>query len=251
MTHVMRRWYSGVLIATALCVSGPLGAGEYSGIKTSSRLYTTPDPKAGGGIRAELTKPDRPIERVVAVSPDEPRKKCFLGRVRKNRIEFTGLPPGKYDLVVFYADRLYEGLSLQRRSEQNSLTSSDRDKIDQTFRRAVPFFDEKEVHRLEGATGRAGKARALATYLRTGKTGTTMVSGFSGDTFSGQLRSVRLVLLEDVGPGWQIAETRELFRKEVLGDDPKGMLRVDFRKKLNTIRVSDSIKDLGRIDLTQ
>jgi hypothetical protein len=76
-----------------------------------------------------------------------------------------------------------------------------------------------------------------------------MVSGFSGDTFSGQLRSVRLLLLEDVGPGWQIALTREMLRLEVLGNDKKGVLPGSFHKKLNRIRVSDRVKDVGEMDL--
>ncbi|MDA0323245.1 MAG: hypothetical protein O2923_11100 [Verrucomicrobia bacterium] len=224
-------------------------AGDYSGIKTSSRLYTTPNPGDQGGIRGSITSPEQAIAHVVAISPDEPKTKCYAGRISGKTFHFENMAPGKYDLIVFYRDRFYEGFSLQRRDEENSLTSEDRAKIDKTVGKAVPFFDVKKIHRLEGTSGTAGKCRAVATYLRTENAGTTMVSGFSGDTFSGQLRSVRLLLLEDVGPGWQIALTREVLRLEVLGDDKKGVLPGAFHKKLSRVRVSDRVKDIGAIDL--
>ncbi len=238
-----------------MCVVMALGsvfsgeAGNYSGIKTSSRLYTTPNPGNQGGIRGSITNPGQPIGHVIAISPDEPKTKCYAGRVSGNTFHFENMAPGKYDLIVFYRDRFYEGFSLQRPAEENSLTSEDRAKIDKTLGKAVPFFDVKKIHRLEGTSGTAGKCRAVATYLRTENAGTTMVSGFSGDSFSGQLRSVRLLLLEDVGPGWQIAMTREVLRLEVLGDDKKGVLPGSFHKKLSRVRVSDNVKDIGAIDL--
>lgn len=224
-------------------------AGKYSGIKTSSRLYTSRDASHTGGIQGSVTKTDGVLGHAIAISPDEPKRKCYLGRVSGNTFRFDHLAPGKYDLLLFYADRFYEGVSLQRRSEENSLTTQDREKIDHTLGKAVPFFNIKEIHRIAGNTGTAGKCRAVVTYLRTPEAGTTMVSGFSGDTFSGQLRSVRLVLFEDVGPGWQIALTREVLRLEVLGNDKKGVIPSTFHTKLNRIRVSDKVKDLGEIDL--
>tara|TARA_B100000809_G_scaffold227080_1_gene239183 strand:- start:2046 stop:2816 length:771 start_codon:yes stop_codon:yes gene_type:complete len=231
-----------LLVATAY-------AGEYTGTRTSTKLYTPVDPSAGGGIVAVITAPGGSPLAAIAVAPDNPRKRCYAGNVSGKKISFRGMAPDKYALFILYPDAFYEGITLVRSSRAGVLTSEQREKIDQTLKRAVPFFDVKQIHRIEGASGEFVSARAIVTYLRTGTTGTTMASGFRGDTFSGQLRSIRLVRFEDVGPGFQIAMTRELTRNEIVGDDPKGVLKGRFVRNLSRIRVSDRIKDLGELNL--
>ena len=240
-----------LLYACLVLTAANAFAGKFTGTKTSSKLYTPPDSSAGGGIVAVIAAPSRSPLAAIAVAPDNPRKRCYAGEISGKRISFHGMAPDKYALFILYPDTFYEGITLVRSSQAGVLTSEQREKIDQTLKRAVPFFDVKQIHRIEGASGEFVSARAIVTYLRTGTTGTTMVSGFRGDTFSGQLRSIRLVRFEDVGPGFQIAMTRELTRNEIVGDAPKGVLKGHFTSALSRIRVSDKIKDLGELNLRE
>ena len=65
-----------------------------------------------------------------------------------------------------------------------------------------------------------------------------------------QIRSLRLALLEDVGPaGWHLVRTREIVRTEVVRADRKGVLPGRYSAKLGGIRVVETVKDLGRLTL--
>jgi hypothetical protein len=64
-----------------------------------------------------------------------------------------------------------------------------------------------------------------------------------------QIRSLRLAFLADVGPGWQVTATRELIRTDVFPDMPKGFLAVTYVDDLNGVRVTDSVKDIGAVNL--
>jgi hypothetical protein len=65
-----------------------------------------------------------------------------------------------------------------------------------------------------------------------------------------QIRSLRLAFLADVGPGWQVTATREILRTDVFPNMPKGLLPVTYVDALNGIRVTDSVKDIGPVDLS-
>ena len=67
----------------------------------------------------------------------------------------------------------------------------------------------------------------------------------------GRARSLKLILLEDVGTGWIVSDTREVVRIE----DPPGD-KTDFYAHrhdpaLGGIRVTDSLKDLGVLKLKE
>jgi hypothetical protein len=75
---------------------------------------------------------------------------------------------------------------------------------------------------------------------------TQFEGGFSRPDFR---RTFKLVLLKDVGPGWQIARARDLYPVWV---NPKSTLPVHhFSSAISQIRVADQIKDLGTLDLTR
>ena len=62
-------------------------------------------------------------------------------------------------------------------------------------------------------------------------------------------RTSKLILLKDVGVGWQVERTRDLYPCWV---EPKFFLPTHHHTKaLSRIRVADSIKDLGEIDLAE
>ena len=212
-----------------------------------SRLYTDPDPSSPGGIQGRISRPSKPITQILAIPPDAPRL-VYEGRIERSDrqgFRFDGLPMRKYDLVVIYENAFFEGLQLHR--GESTLTDEDVRKIEATVQKSEPYFPAKIVHRLEGATGRGNYARGIYTYFQERKSDLLFNEYQGGWTRNDPRRTFKLVILKDVGPGWQIVRSRDLYPAWVT----PGTLRPkhEFRKQLSRIRVADSVKDLGVIDL--
>lgn len=222
-----------LLIIAALSLAGGVRAER-------DRLYTPPDPTAGGGIQGMVVYPVLPIEQILAIPPDEPRfvYKGYLAGPDRRAFRFEGLPMRKYDLVVIYKDRFYEGLRLQRGA--NTLTPEDRTKIKNIVQASEPYFTKKIIHRVEGTTGRGNLARAICTFLRDRP---------SADGHSDYRRTFKLIMFKDVGPGWQVVRARDLYPVSVKPGSEGSRHR--FTKVLSGIRVTRSIKDLGELRLTE
>jgi len=223
------------LLLAGMAISLPAAEERY-------RLYTKPDSSAGGGIRGSVSRPSIPIAQILAIPPDEPRL-VYKGTVsgsQNRHFEFTGLPMRRYDLVVIYDTQFYEGLRLQR--EDSTLTSNDKKKIDWIIQKSEPFFTVKIIHRLAGTTGRGNFARCICTFLRDRKS-----EAYSGGEIAGYRRTFKLVTLKDVGPGWQIVRTRDLYPLTVPPSDARP--KHHFSSSIQGIRVSDYVKDLGAVDL--
>ena len=219
-------------------------AGPYTGTQQSSKLYTPPDPNASGGIRARILFPMKPIRGVYAISQVDITH-VYAGTVANEReISFKGLPVGKYDLLVLYADAFYEGMALSQGDD--SLTDADRASIEKIIAASVPFFDTKKVHRCIGQTGKEGKAQCVLQEVRT-RPVTLQDASVRSDI---QIRSLKIAAVEDVGSvGWQLGDTREIVRQEVGMQDTKGVLPHHESKCLRGIRVVDEVKDLGELKL--
>jgi hypothetical protein len=230
-----------------LLVAPTAPAGETSGTVQSTRLYTAPDPAAPGGLRATLSHPATPLLQVFALPPADTAK-VYKGAVTGDgrSFSFQGLPVDRYDLVLLYEDAVYEGLTLQR--DDDTLTPRDRELIKTVINRAVPFFDTKAIHRSAGTTGSEGRARCFLQELRT-----RLILNQNGDELKGyQIRSIKLAWLQDVGKvGWQLVGTREIVRDEVAPQERKGVLAHYYRPSLGGLRVTDTVKDLGPLNLQQ
>jgi hypothetical protein len=202
------------------------------------KLYTQPDSSSSGGIKGKIKSPMTPIEQILAIPADEPRF-VYEGKRNGTAFSFSGLPMGKYDLVVIYDNSFYEGLRLHR--ERDTLTAEDRKKIEASITKSEPFFNTKIIHRLEGTTGRGNLCRAICTYVRE-----KSAVDYAGE-LEGFRRTFKIVILKDVGPGWQIVRSRDLF--------PLSVEKVNARPRhfhsdsISGIRVSDYEKDLGMISL--
>jgi len=231
----MRTRILALLLAlqTTLCMAAPT---------ERYRLYTEPDASAGGGIRGSVSQPALPIAQILAIPPDEPRL-VYQGTItgsHSRHFEFRGLPMRRYDLVVIYEDRFYEGLRLQR--EDDTLSREDRGKIEAILLKSEPFFTKKFIHRLEGTTGRGNFARGICTFLRDRKS-----ELYAGGAVQGYRRTFKIVILKDVGPGWQVVRTRDLYPVTV---QPKSARpEHNFSEDLQGIRVSDYVKELGPLKL--
>ncbi len=196
----------------------------------SSFLYTQPDEAAPGGIRGRIIAPRQPIRRILAVPSAQPEQ-VYDGQITgpdRQEFSFSGLPMGRYDLFVVYNDRFYEGLVLSRR--EDTLTTEDRQQIADIIDRSERFFSVKIIHRLEGQTGRGGAARAVTTFGR-----------------ENLRRTYKLVLLRQVGPGWQVERSRELYPREIEREPIETPHQ--HSEVLSGIRVTDSVRDLGDLRL--
>jgi hypothetical protein len=212
-----------------------------------TRLYTKPDPANTGGLKGRIANPALPIEEILATPAENPEE-IYEGAIsdsQRTSFEFKNLPVGKYDLVVVYPAAFYEGLRLNR--DANTLTPDDQKKIDASIQKSEPFFTKKFIHRVEGETGRGKDARAICTYFRD-KGSNLLMEHFEGKSDRPDFRrTFKLVLLKDVGPGWQIARARDLYPVWI---NPKSALPVHkFSAALSQFRVADQIKDLGVLDL--
>ena len=186
-----------------------------------------------------MASPKLPIRQVLAIPPDEPRF-VYEGRVAgpdRQAFLFEGLPMRKYDLVVIHDDRFYEGIRLHR--GENTLTAQDRAAIEDIVQASEPFFTKKSVHRLEGATGRGNLARCVCTFLR----------DRPSEGGAGYRRTFKLIMLKDVGPGWQVVRARDLYPLYV--DPGLARPRHHYTDALSGIRVSDHVKDLGALRLAR
>jgi hypothetical protein len=214
-----------------------------------TRLYTKPDPADTGGLKGRITNPTIPVEQILAIPTEDPEK-VYLGEVtdsQRTTFEFKGLPVGKYDLIVIYPAVFYEGLRLNR--DDSTLTTDDLKKIETTVQKSEPFFTKRIIHRVEGESGRGKNARAIVTYFRE-KGSELLLETFEGKSSRPDFRrTFKLVMLKDVGPGWQIARARDLYPVWV---KPQSTLPVHhFSSAISQFRVADQIKDLGALDLTR
>lgn len=221
----------GLLAALALAAA-PAARAE------RDRLYSPADASSSGGIEGEIASPSSPILEILAVPPDEPRL-VYRGTVTgsdRRSFRFDGLPMRKYDLVVIYDDRFFEGFDLNR--GEDTLTTEDRAQINQTIQKAEPYFTVKTIHRLEGTTGRGNSARCVVTFLRDR-------SSTNGSDFR---RAFKLVMLKQVGPGWQVVRTRDLYPTWTKPDKARPAHK--YVPELSGIRVTDHINNIGKLNLT-
>jgi hypothetical protein len=214
-----------------------------------TRLYKKPDPASAGGLRGSIGSPVLPVEQILAVSAEDVDQvyEGEVGGAQRNTFQFKGLPVGKYDLVVVFATEFYEGLHLN--AEPSTLSAEDLMKINASIQKSEPFFPRKFLHRVEGLTGRGQEARAVCTYFRD-KGSELDLEKFEGQSNRPDFRrTFKLVLLKDVGPGWQIARARDLYPVWM---NPKAVLPVHKHSPaLHQLRVADQIKDLGALQLSR
>ena len=270
---------AAILTASAMFAAGvkidPGNMSPYSKTQVGAKLYSDPDPEASGGIRGVLKDMPSDLLGVVAVpqrfteivsrdegtggtaaknarnTTKEVQVSAYLATLgSSSSFSFRGLPPGKYDLLVVCDNAMYDGILLAR--EINTLTDADIKVIKAKVDESNPFFNIKNIQRIEGVPGGYGKARALGQDMRT-----LPVTLQSAEVLTHiQIRSLKIYQFEQIGttktgPMWAVKRTRELVRQEVGPPDTKGPIPNYFCQALQGIRVSTSVKDLGTIALKQ
>lgn len=236
-----------LLLTMGLPLPGRAAESPEDPLTGRSRLYSPSDPASPGGIRGRISHPPHPIEKILAIPPDAPHL-VYQGRIDPSDPQgflFTGLPMRKYDLVVVYRNAFFEGLQLHR--GESSLTPEDKAKIQAGIQKSEPYFPNKIVHRLEGETGRGNLARGICTYYQERKSALLFNTHEGSYSRDDPRRTFKLVILKDVGPGWQIVRSRDLYPAWVT----PGTVRPKhaYRTELSRIRVADSVKDIGVLNL--
>jgi len=210
-----------------------------------ARLYTPPDPTAEGGIHGYIKSPSAPIRQIIAIPRTRPER-AYRGTLGSDRRSFTfeGLPMDRYDLVVFYENSVYEGVRLAR--DDSSLNSTDLQQIQEIINRSEPFFSVKVIHRIEGQTGRGNQAMAFCTFARD-----SIAEMYEGPVIrTGLRRTHKLVFLRQVGPGWQVERTRDLYPIWIEMDETEKLRpQHRFHPDLNGIRVTDQLRNIGNLSL--
>lgn len=235
---------TGIPFVFALILIAIAGAED---LQERGRLYRKLDAANTGGIRASVERPVLPIEQVLAIADEsvEDVYEATISGANRNVFEFRGLPVGTYDLVVVFASDFYEGLQLA--AESGSLEVEDRKGIEASIQRSEAFFTRKILHRVDGLTGRGQRARALCTYFRDIPTAPSPGSVDPVTKQPNMRRTFKLVLLKNVGPGWQIERARDLYPVWARANTP--LPRHQFSAALNQVRVADRMKDIGALDL--
>lgn len=216
-----------------------------------TRLYTDPDPASAGGIEGRVIDPARPLVQVLAIPADAPEL-VYEGEISgadRQSFRFSGLPMRNYDLVAIYDDAFYEGLQLKR--GESTLTAEDSQAIDTAIQKSEPFFPKKIIHRLSGETGDGNLARCICTFLRDRTSEAYWDKEQAAISKTGAWRrTFKLLMLKDVGPGWQIVRARDLYP---VWTDPaapkKAQPQHHHSPALQRIRVADSIKNIGDLKL--
>ena len=140
----------------------------------------------------------------------------------------------------------YEGFTLSRSA--SSLKTNEWKSIVEILGKSEPFYEIKKIHRMEGVGGDAGSALAVFQELRA-RPVTLQSAEVRKDI---QIRTIKLARFENVGPAWQLLVTRELCRQEVAGKERKGLLPHYYcPDKLGSLRVVDTVKDLGNLELPE
>ncbi len=235
----------GIMLVASIGLGGDLATQLAYEKMEHRRLYTEPDPSAVGGIQGRIANPAEIIRQVLAIPAARPEK-VYRGEFtdsQRRSFYFKGLPMDRYDLVVIYENAAYEGLRLHR--GESTLTRTDLQQIQEIIERSESFFTLKIIHRLEGDTGRGNQARAFVTMARD-----LEAEMYAVIERFGYRRTHKLVILQQVGPGWQIVRTRDLYPVWVEFNE-KNRLRPThhFRSELSGIRVTHQVRDLGEISL--
>ncbi len=232
---------TAVAVRAADLRPGAKEAGTGTGTVHNGALYTPPDAAATGGLRVRFVSADGEVRAVFATPRDDWKRVYFAAPDAAGVCAFKNLPAGRYDLMVVCERALYEGLRLSRAPD--ALTAADRVAIRAALDRSNPFFETKRHERMEGAEG---AARVLVQEMRL-RPVTLQSAEVRKDI---RIRSVKLALLTDVGPGWSVTDTREWLREEVGPDAPeRGPLPCRHAPALSGVRVTDTPRDLGAVPL--
>ena len=222
------------LAAAVLVASGTVRADG------PGRIYTEPQAADTGAITGKVTG----AKLTHALAMEHDRTRVFRAQLGDSdtSFRFEHLPVGRYDLVLVTTDgRVIEGLEL---GEEKKLSDESNKLLAERVAKAEKFFNRHQVHRL--GFGDEDRCYVFVERLRD----QTVLRG-SGENLGSYLRRLEVIELQQATDDWQMLKTRHLFREEIPISNNIPFLKHRHLPALGGLRVADSTRDAGTIDLTQ
>ena len=205
----------------------------------TENLNTKPVGGAPGGIAGRVG-----TELTHALALHRDRVQCFRAELSEGgkTFRFTGLPTGKYDLVLITKSGLvYEGLALGDAADKLAVTS--RKNLDERVAKADTFFNKARIHRL----GLSEDGETLLAFIE--RLRDKEILRQSGEVLNSNLRRFEVAQYTAAKDNWQQMETRHIYREEAPVGAGMGFFTSRELPQLGNIRIIDSVKDLGIIVL--
>ena len=200
-------------------------------------LYTKPVAGAAGGITGRVNVDG--VTHVLALNRDHVQ--CFRAQLAGKDFKFTGLPTGKYDLVIVTNSTVYEGLELG--GDADKIAATPRKNLETRLVKADSFFNKAKMHRF----GLIDDGEKLVAFVERVRDKTILKQ--SGDQLMSNLRRLEVIDYVKSTDDWTEAESRHIFREEFKIGEGADFLHHKNVPELGNIRVIDAVKDLGSITL--
>ena len=205
----------------------------------AEKFHDTP-PGGPGGFRIAV-QPIADLEEAIVVEATE--YKTYLAEIDRGAgtVALRGLSPGKYDLVLKFKDKVFEGITLDPPDGLEALPKEARDGVEEVTWMSEDYFNIKRIVRLGG---NKGTVKLLVEQIRDKKTfdpGGTELKGI-------QIRRLDLCELRRTREIWQVKMNRHLFREEHKIGGPGTQLTFGYVPELGGIRVGDEVVTLPAFD---
>jgi len=207
----------------------------------SNHFQDKPDPGSGGGISVKVS-PIEGLEDALVIEATE--YKVYAANVDRQAgtVSLRGLPPGRYDVILKYVAKIYEGVTLEESGNFVKLSKADLDSLEGVIWVSEDYFNKKQIGRL-GGNGKIMKL--VVEEIRDKRTfmpdGTEMK-----DTM---IRRLDLWEMRKTGQVWQTKNCRNLFREERPTPYGKGAYcQFYYVEALGGARVGDSVVTLPPFD---
>lgn len=231
-----------LVLCGALAAAGAVVALLVAAPALSDKWYTDPEPGAPGGIQGKVIDG----ELADAVALEQVAFKVYHGSVDKasNSYSFSGLPPGKYDLLLKLTADVIEGFRLDDFGEVEPIPKADKDAIYELIRISDDFFHAKNIVRMGGS---AKLQKLLVEQIRT-KT----IYNPDGTIATGRMiRRIDYTILHKTRAVWQIDPNcpRYMFRQERNLAGAGSTLTYHHNTALSEIRVGDTVVNAPEVSL--
>lgn len=197
------------------------------------RIYSKTSEAATGGIEG---KTDVALTHAIAV--DHERERVFLADLSDagKSFRFSRLPVGKFDLVLVTGEgAVFEGLTLGH--EMGTVPSN----LVTRVAVADSFFNRYTIHRCGVVEDRAF---VFVERLRDNPT-----LKHSGEKLDAYVRRLEIIELQEAEDDWQMVRSRHIYRDAESKRSRPPVFRHVAVPALGNIRVVDSVKQLGMLNL--
>jgi hypothetical protein len=223
----------GIKIITTLAACAALACADGPG-----RIYTQPQAGDSGAITGRVD--GGTLTHAIAVERD--RTRVFLAQLadQGTSFRFSGLPVGRYDIVLVTADgRVCEGLNIG--DLKPDLPAASRKFLEERVTKADSFFNRFQIHRIGFSGDRA--------FLFVERLRDRTILRQSGENLGAYLRRFEIIEMQEATDDWQMIGTRHLYREETPIRDQVSFSQHHNLPALGGLRVADSARDAGLIHL--